>query len=244
MNRLLYTTAAIALAASVGTATAQPRNGNPTNMPANMPASGSSQPQATAQKAPDANDLVRDATKTVQEMKRDRKFANYMKKAKGIFIIPTLVKGSLIVGGQGGQGVLMAHKNGHWSDPAFFSLGSVSVGLQAGGAAGPVAFLLMTDKALKDFTQSNNFSINGNAGLTVVTYSARGQGSIGKGDIVVWSNMSGLQGSLNINGTDIVRNGDEDQNYYGRNVSTQQILNGQVTAAKPDANRLKSEMPS
>jgi len=237
MNRLLYTVAAMALVGSIATVPAEARN-------ANMPASGSSQAQATAQQAPNADQLVRDATRTVQEMKRDQKFAGYMKKAKGIFIVPTMVKGSLIVGGAGGQGVLLAHKNGQWSEPAFFSLGSVSFGAQAGGAAGPVAFLLMSDKALNDFVESNNFSLNANAGLTIVTYSAHGQADVGKGDVIVWSNMSGLQGSLNVSATDIVRNGNEDHNYYGRDISTKQIIAGQATAAKPEANKLKSELPS
>jgi lipid-binding SYLF domain-containing protein len=238
MRKAFVTASVIALSATFAVATAQAQKANP-NPP---PASGTSQPQAAKQQAPDAKQLVRDATQVVQDFKKNPDFDKLAKQAKGIFIIPTLVRGSLIVGGQGGQGVLLAHNNGGWSDPAFFTLGSISIGAQAGGAAGPMAFLLMTDKAVNEFTQHNNFSINGNAGLTIVTWSGQAQGSVGKGDIIVWANMSGLEGGVNVNGTDIVRNSDEIRNYYGRDASVEQIIKGQVK--NPDAAKLRSELPA
>lgn len=189
-----------------------------------------------------AQQIVNDAVQTVHEFRHDPHFVNLLKRAKGVYILPSLVKGAVIVGGEGGQGVLLARENGTWSDPAFLSIGSISIGAQAGAKAGPVVMLLMTDKALNDFTQANNFSLNGNAGLTIVTYSARGQAPVGKGDVVVWSNASGAFAGVNVSGTDITSNSHEDQSFYGRSVTTPQILHGH--ANNPQADVLRDALPA
>lgn len=189
-----------------------------------------------------AQQVVHDAVQTVHEIRQDPHFARLLNQAKGVLILPSVWKGAVIVGGEGGQGVLLAHRNGSWSDPAFLSIGSISIGAQAGGKAGPVVMLLMTNKALNDFTQANNFSLNGNAGLTVVTYSAKGQAPVGKGDVIVWSNQSGAFAGATVSGSDISSNTGEDHHFYGKKVTTSQIIDGQVT--NPKADSLRNALPT
>ena len=145
--------------------------------------------------------VVDASAKVIDNFKSNPNFTDLLKKAKGVFIVPDLIKGAVVVGGSGGTGVLVAHDNGHWSDPAFMTIGSISIGAQAGGKAGPVVMFLMTDKAVGDFTQHDNFSINGNANLTIVTWSPNAQGSVGKGDVIVWSGQNGAFAGLDINGS-------------------------------------------
>jgi lipid-binding SYLF domain-containing protein len=181
--------------------------------------------QSTAS-APDQ--LLTGAAKAVQDMKADSHYADLMAHCRGMFILPTMVKGGLGVGGSSGQGVLVKRTDDGWSQPAFLTIGSLSLGAEAGGSAGETIMLLMTPKALHDFTQANNFSLGANAGLTVIGYSAKGQAPVGKGDVVIWSNQSGAFAGADLSATDITSNKQEDHNFYGKTVSTAQIIKGHV----------------
>jgi lipid-binding SYLF domain-containing protein len=166
-----------------------------------------------------------------------------MKQAKGVFIVPELVKGAAIVGGSGGTGALLVRNNGQWSDPAFLTIGSISIGPQVGGKAGPVAMFLMTDKAVANFTTHNNFSLNGKAALTIVNFSRTGEASLGKGDVVVWSGTSGLFAGFNISGSDVVADTKDDQAYYNnKTAGTKQIIDRQLTNAQAD--KLVTKLPT
>ena len=59
-------------------------------------------------------------------------FRNHLSEARALLIVPTLVKAGFVVGGSGGTGVLLARdmNTGEWSEPAFYTMGAGSVGLQ------------------------------------------------------------------------------------------------------------------
>src|SRR3546814_7896369 len=74
----------------------------------------------------------------------------FIKAAKGILIVPQLVKGGFIIGAEGGSGVFLARgTDGSWSPPAFYTLGAGSIGLQIGGEVKEVVFVMMSDKAVR-----------------------------------------------------------------------------------------------
>jgi lipid-binding SYLF domain-containing protein len=190
-----------------------------------------------------AQKVVTSSAGVVRQFNANHDFTNLLKKAKGVYIVPDLIKGALVVGGSGGTGVLVAHDNGHWSDPAFLTIGSISVGAQAGGKAGSVVMFLMTDKAVAAFTQNNNFSLNGNANLTIVTWSPNAQGSVGKGDVIVWSGQSGAFAGLDISGSDVHADTNYDKAYYNNKYTqTKQIIESQVS--NQNASQLLTELPS
>jgi lipid-binding SYLF domain-containing protein len=157
-----------------------------------------------------------------------------------VFLVPEFGRGALIVGGRGGAGVVLAKNNGKWSDPAFYDFGAISLGLQAGGSGGKVAFLLMTDNAIDAFKSGNKISLNAGAGLTIVDFSHNGQASWGKGDIIMWTDNSGAYAGATVSVTDLNWADNNNQAYYGRKVQPDKILAGDINT--PDATTLKGAL--
>jgi len=246
LNLLLLSALLVAAAACNGGATS---NSAGDESAENQPATTDTtmQTQTTAQnngEATDTNQLVSDAANVVTQMKSDTDLANLMHNAKGLFIVPDYGKGALVVGARGGEGVLLAKNAGGWSDPAFYDIGAVSFGPQVGGSGGPVAMLLMSDKAVDAFKGQNNFSFNANAGFNIVDYNARAQGSVGKGDVILWSNMQGAFAGASLGVSDIAFNDGDSKAYYNvPTITAEQILSGKVTAP-PSASTLEQTLPS
>ena len=190
--------------------------------------------------APEPRQAVGEASNVFHQMRQDPDMLDELSRARGIFIIPNYAAAALIVGGAGGQGVMLAQQDGAWSDPLFFNIGSVSLGLQAGVAVGSIALLLMNEEAVSGFYDVSTFSLDAEAGLTIVDWSQIGEVTAGRGDVVLWSDMTGLLLDLSIAVTNINYDEEQTSRYYRqRVVSPQLILTGQVQ--DPHDDTLQSE---
>lgn len=182
---------------------------------------------------------VDEARQVVQQMKNDSGVRDLLQEAHGVFIVPDYAKAAAVVGGQGGEGIVLLRENGQadgeWTAPAFYDFGGASVGAEVGVKAGSVAMLLMSDKAADMFrNQENNWSLNAEAGLTIVDWSAVAEGSAGKGDVVVWSDTEGAFAGVDIGISDISRDEEETAAYYQKDVDVQEVLTGQVTTERAE----------
>jgi|GEM_PF-2675494 len=189
----------------------------------------------------DAQELVDDAAAVAQQMKQDEDVGQLLQQAKGVVIMPKFGKAAVIVGGEGGEGLLVAREGTEWSEPVFYNLGGVSIGAQAGVEAGAVGMLLMSQDAVDAFKQDNNFELNANAELSIVNYSAKAQGNIADYDVVMWSDTEGLLAGLSVGGSDVTVDKDQNQAYYGKPATPTDILNGTVT--NPNAKSLQNSLP-
>ena len=89
-------------------------------------------------------------------------------RAKGVLVMPDVLKAGFIVGGEYGQGALRV---GGKTD-SYYNLASGSVGLQIGGEDRDIVILFMTDEALQKFKAGKGWEAGVDADVAVVTAGA------------------------------------------------------------------------
>jgi len=184
----------------------------------------------TAPAHADQASLLASADSTVLAMRSDPTFGpsrSLLRDARAVLIVPNLIKGGFIFGAEGGDGVMLARVGrGRWSEPAFYTLGSASFGLQIGAEAAQLVMFIMTDRALRAVERSK-FKFGGEAGLTVITVGANAQGATSgnlTGDIIVWASSKGAYGGLTLEGSVLAPKDDWNEQFYGRPITVPEIL--------------------
>jgi lipid-binding SYLF domain-containing protein len=145
-------------------------------------------------------------------------------RAKAVLVSPRILQAGFIVGGSGGNAVLHARTTGGpgWTGPAFYKLGTGSIGLQIGAEAAEMVALVMTEKALNSFL-SSDFKLGGDVSVAAGPVGA-GAGAPITADMVVFVRAKGLYAGLNLSGS-VVSVDDKGNNaFYGRSVTPVDIL--------------------
>ena len=194
-------------------------------------------------------ELVEKATLTVEKLMIDPEMPElrrYLDRAQAVLIIPELFKGGLVVGGQGGSGVLLVKgSDGSWSSPAFYTLGGASFGLQIGGTMSETVFAIMNEGAVTALLD-NQFKLGADATVAF--------GPIGKGvaastttnmsdDIYAFSKSVGLFGGGALEGTGVFKQTDWNELYYAAGADPQKILFERIYF-NPHADRLRASLPN
>ncbi|HTP97237.1 MAG TPA: YSC84-related protein [Burkholderiales bacterium] len=153
--------------------------------------------------AADAAKLERDSRKALSSLYAGSPGARALgDKARGILVFPDVTKAGLIIGGQGGEGVLLI--GGKVVD--YYSTAAASIGLQAGAQSFGYTLFFMTDAVLKDFRNSSGFEIG--VGPNVVVVDAGAAKDIntltGKADVYAMIfGQKGLMAGIGLQGTKI-----------------------------------------
>ena len=147
-----------------------------------------------------------------------------LNQAKGLIIIPSLLKAGFFVGGSGGSGVLIVKddKTGQWSQPAFYTLGAGSLGIQFGAEAAEIIMMVRTQKAV-DALFTSSFKLGGDTSIAV--------GPVGTGvksnivaDILSFSRTKGAYAGVSLEGSVIKTKDKWNEAYYGKAVRPVDII--------------------
>ena len=182
-----------------------------------------------ARAAGDEQAVVDHAIGTLQDLRRDKEFGNartLLHEAKAVVIAPRIFKAGFFVGGEGGEAVLMVRGAHGWSDPAFYTVGSASFGLQIGAQESEMIMFVMSDRALQALMQ-DRFKIGADAGIAVATLGSTVEGATtanAGADIIVWASASGAYAGISLDGTLVEPRRQADADYYGRSVSSSDIV--------------------
>ena len=178
-----------------------------------------------------ANQHIDSARTAVTVLEKDPLMTEALRWSKGVFILPAYRRAALAIGASGGTGVLLRKRDdGSWSAPAFFKLGTLGVGLQAGVEAGPLVFVLLNDRAMQQFLQRSSFSVSADAGLTVRNWKKGVRGTVGKGDVIAWSSAKGIfADAVAVSVDDIGYDEQLTDAYYHRTLSASDVLADRVS---------------
>jgi lipid-binding SYLF domain-containing protein len=152
--------------------------------------------------------------------------------AKCIAVIPNMAKGAFLVGGEHGRGVVTCRASHGWSAPAFLSIGGGNFGFQAGAQSVDLVMLFMNDKGVQGLL-SSKFELTGEASAAagpVGRHASAGTDWKMNTEALSYSRTKGLFAGVAIDGAVIQQDNDSTVAFYGKKVSFQETLSGNVHA--------------
>lgn len=199
---------------------------------------GVAEPNAMAKDADDAQGIVDNARVTFGHFMRDENYEwlrKNLNNVKGLLIYPQVLKAGFFLGGSGGTGVLVAKddKTGEWSQPAFYTLGSVSFGLQFGGEASETIVMVMTQKAL-DSLFTSKLKLGADASVAAGPVGAGAKADI-TADFISFSMAKGLFAGVSLEGAVVSVRDSLNEAYYGKSVSPVEIIVQKAVSNKGSA---------
>lgn len=154
-----------------------------------------------------------------------------LEKAECVVIVPGLKKGAFLVGGKYGRGFVSCRRRSErWGPPAAVRIEGGSYGFQIGGSSTDVFMLIMNEKGMKRLL-SDKFTLGGEAAAAAGPVGRNASANtdvLMRAEILSWSRSRGLFAGLSLEGATLRPDGDANRDLYGRELSNQEILEGDV----------------
>jgi SH3 domain-containing YSC84-like protein 1 len=155
--------------------------------------------------------------------------------AKCIVVVPHLVKGGFVIGGEHGRGVATCRTKESWSAPAFVSIGGGSWGLQIGVEGVDLVMLVMNDHGLQHLL-SSKFQVGADASASagpIGRHASAGTDWKMDSEILTYSRSKGVFAGISLDGAVVQQDEDSTRAIYGSHPTFHALLSGEVPA--PDS---------
>ncbi|MGA9462973.1 MAG: lipid-binding SYLF domain-containing protein [Terracidiphilus sp.] len=155
---------------------------------------------------------------------------NILQQATCVAVVPGMLKGAFIFGGQYGQGVVTCRTGHGWSGPVFIRMAGGSFGLQIGGQSTDLVLVAVNDKGLQDLLKSK-FKIGADASAAAGPVGRAGQASTDwkmNAELLSYSRNKGIFAGIDLDGTSVSQNKEDTELFYGSPQHFDTVLKGDV----------------
>jgi SH3 domain-containing YSC84-like protein 1 len=153
-----------------------------------------------------------------------------LKDATCVAVVPGMLKGAFIFGGQYGQGVVTCRTGHGWSGPVFIRMAGGSVGFQIGGQATDLVLIAVNDKGFQDLLKAK-FKIGGDASAAAGPIGRSGQAATDwkmNAELLSYSRNKGIFAGIDLDGTSVSQNKEDTELFYGAPQEFESVLKGSV----------------
>jgi len=166
-----------------------------------------------------------------------------LRNARGIAIIPSVVKVGLVIGGRYGKGVVSVRKSdGNWSNPLFLSVSGGSIGWQIGAQSTDVILVFKSRKSVDDIL-TGKFTLGADASVAAGPVGRKASASTDfkmGSEIYSYSRSRGLFVGITLDGARLkIEHRDNASYYQSRSIRPAQIIAGNRISVPESTKKLQ-----
>jgi len=151
-------------------------------------------------------------------------------KARCVVVMPSVLKAAFVVGGSYGRGTMVCRTGkdfaGPWGAPAMYALEGGSIGLQIGGEATDLVFLIMNDRGASSLLHTKlklGADASAAAGPKGRSASAETDAYM-RAEILSYSRARGAFAGISLDGSTLRPDEDANHKLYGNSTSAAKII--------------------
>jgi lipid-binding SYLF domain-containing protein len=158
--------------------------------------------------------------------------ADLLERARGIAVIPSLIRGGFFIGGRRGRGVLSVRApSGEWSNPAFVTVTGGSMGFQFGAEAADVVLVFGNDHSVRNISDGK-FTLGGDASAVAGPLGKRTTAAVtGRSEVYIYTHSKGLFAGAAFEGARLDVDEEGNALFYGDGGTALEPPNGTAPAS-------------